>query len=147
MTITPELATAYVVLRSLGAAIVAARLHSDEEVSGWTLAGQIVTDVAAALFVIGVTRAHLRTAVGGWWVPLFAFTIGWEARRLVAFFNDAFDPPLDNPEEVVADPVLASGGALLGWGWQALAVGPPLAAGFMLAFDGAFPGYWVFPGR
>ena len=145
MTVSPDAALLYVALRTVAAALLALRLRRAGE-GGRALLGQAAADAAAALFILGVSRVDLRTAVGGWWAVLLLYAAVWEGRRLLLYLDDAMEPPAGEVESGVhGDPVAAWAGTSVAWAWQALAVAPALASGLMLTFDAAFPGVWAFP--
>jgi hypothetical protein len=90
-----------------------------------------LTDIAGALFVLGYARPHLRTVVGGWWVPLFLLALPIEALRLRDLRDEADS---EGPYQAVFGP------------WTMLGLVPVLGAGFFLFFDVLFPGNWGFGG-
>ena len=105
---------------------------------------QGVSDVCMAVFIVAYVSNDLRSALGGWVILMFLYSLGWESmllfRRLLAFTPfgaEAVDAEV-NPATVFSN--------VQALGWSAFAVAPGLAAGFFLSLNALAPGNWLFPG-
>jgi hypothetical protein len=104
----------------------------------WFTAGQVVSDLSCAAFLLAYVNADIRDDVGLLVVPLLLFVLYWELTRFLEGRR------ADAEEE--ADPSLV-GSALRASGtvWMLGFVLPAVLAGMFLVFDALAPGQWPFP--
>jgi len=104
----------------------------------WFTAGQIVSDLSCAAFLLAYVNPDIREDVGILVLPLLAFVLLWELTRYV-------DAQRGDAEEEPDDSLLGSAGRAYGAVWLVGFVAPAVVAGGFLVFDLIFPGAWSFP--
>jgi hypothetical protein len=104
----------------------------------WFSAGQVVSDLACAAFLLGYVNPAIREDIGLLVVPLLLFVLYWELSRLVdARRMDA----VNEEQESLADAAVRAYEVM----WTIGFVFPALLAGAFLVFDVLAPAQWPFP--
>jgi hypothetical protein len=120
----------------LAAAMIVLLLHRRRGI--WFSAGQIVSDLSCAAFLLGYVNPDIREDVGILVLPLLAFVVFWELTRF-------FTAQRGDAEEERDDSLLGTVGRAYATVWLPGFVAPAVVAGGFLVFDLLFPRAWSFP--
>jgi len=120
----------------LAAAMIVLLLHRRRGI--WFTAGQIVSDLSCAAFLLAYVNPDIREDVGILVLPLLAFVLLWELTRF-------FAAQRGDAEEETDDSLLGTVRRAYGAVWLVGFVAPAVVGGGFLVFDLLFPGAWSFP--
>ncbi|MGH7568496.1 MAG: hypothetical protein ACREL9_05940 [Gemmatimonadales bacterium] len=112
----------------LAAAIVLYVLRRQAGV--WVLAGQVVSDLCCAAFLLGYINVDSREDIGLLAVPLWVFVVYWEISRRRGWLARQREET-DGPD----DSALASASRIYRGLWVVGFVAPAVVAGGFLVFD------------